>query len=280
MRRGLSRILVVVVAALLSVGCGSTPVAQDLSQRQANEIVALLTSKGISAVAKKESGGRGLFAVMIPAEAYGTAVSLMQERGLPQEPRLSAKELLTPRGIIPSSREMEAMQLDYAIALKIEEMLQAHSSIAQARCVVRQRSAVEGQQPSASVVVETRPGVAALDGAEVARIVQSILPGLTQETLSIVITKAPELAPIPGVGVDGSPAQLERFLWLWRVPSSDYNGLALLFSGALLLVAAAATALGYWICLFQRTRETVDPNVPEVFPKSLRLDRGRKDLPE
>ena len=278
-RRSLLSIAVALICLILA-GCGTTPVAQDLTQRQANEIVALLSSRGISAVAKRESGGRGLFSVQIPDDRYATAVSLLQEHGLPSEPRTSTRELLTPQGIIPSSREMESMRLDYALASEIEEMLQSHASVAQARCVVRINFVPEGQEPSASVVVEERRAAEPLDEAGIAAIVQRAIPGVKRENLSVAISRAADKATELPSGAADSQAELVKFLWLWKVPASEYSGLALLFSAALLLVGAAAAAVGYWTCLFQRTRETVDANFPEVFPKSMRIDRVRKDLPE
>lgn len=280
MRSGSFLRAVIVSLGLVMAGCGTTPVAQDLTQRQANEIVALLANRGISAVARKETGGKGLFAVQVPDDSYGPAVTMLQERGLPSETRLTAGDLLTPQGIIPSSREMEAMRLDYAIAAQIEEMLQSHASIAQARCVVRLNFLHEGQEPSASVVLEERANAQSLDQATVAEVVLRALPGMKRENISIVFSKGDQATTRAELGTGVAQMQMVKFLWFWQVPASEYSGLALLFSAALLLVAGAAASVGYWTCLFQRTREAVDSSFPEMFPKSIRFDRAKKDLPE
>ncbi len=271
---------VLVLFVFLCLGCGKTPVAQDLTQRQANEIVALLSSKGIVAIAHKESGGRGLFSVQINPDQYPSAASLLHERGLPSEARPSARELLTPHGIIPSSRQMEAMRLDYVLASQIEEMLQSHAAVSQARSVVRLNFVQEGQAPSASVVIELRAGAPAVDREVIAALVQRAIPGIPPENLSITISASTEPASTAVGSHLVAADQLVDFLWFWRVPAGDYLGLALLFSVALLLVGAAAVAVGYWLCLFQRTREGVEPNLPEVFSRSLRVERARRDLPE
>jgi type III secretory pathway lipoprotein EscJ len=277
--KSIVRLVLLAVCASI-IGCGSTPVAQDLNQSQANEIVALLTTRGIPAVAHKESGGKGLFAVQISPDHYGAAVTLLHERGLPGEVRPTAQELLAPQGIIPSSREMEALRLDHALAAQIEEMLQNHPSISKARGVVRLNFLKEEQHPSASLVVELRSAAPAVSEAEVAAVVMSALPGIAREAVSIQLATA--LRDEGGNDSSGG-VQLEPmvgFLWFWKVPQSEYLGLALLFSGAMILVGCVAAGLGYWICLFYRTRDSVESSIPEVFPKSLRFDRAGKDLPE
>lgn len=277
--KSILRLVLLAVCASL-IGCGSTPVAQDLNQSQANEIVALLTTRGIPAVAHKETGGKGLFAVQISPDDYGAAVTLLHERGLPSETRTTAQELLAPQGIIPSSREMEALRLDHALAAQIEEMLQSHPSISKARGVVRLNFLKDGQNPSASLVVELKSAAPVLSDADVAAIVMSALPGISRESVSIQLAPALQDPDSSGPRNIAQAEPMVEFLWFWKVPQSEYLGLALFFSGALILVGLVAAGLGYWVCLFYRTRGSVESSIPEVFPKSLRFDRASKDLPE
>ena len=281
-------VIAVFFAVLFFSGCSSTPVVQDLTQNQANEVVAALTSQGIEAIAKKESGGRGLYSVQIPAEQYAEAVSLLHERGLPSEPRPSMNDLLASQGIIPSSREMEALRLDYALGTQVEEELESLPNVQQARCVVRLNFLKNAQTPSVSIVVQHRQGTNPLAAETITDLVQRAIPGVNKNNISLALGDAPELShsngsPSEGISRENGAVHkvpLVSFLWLWRVPADEYTELALLFSGALIVVGIAAAGLGYWTCMYHRTRDTVETNLPEVFPKSLRLDRVRKDLPE
>ena len=67
--------LVLVICFL--TGCNSVPVAQDLNQHQATQIVAALNEKGISAVAARESGSKPKYSVTIRESNYSQAVSIL-----------------------------------------------------------------------------------------------------------------------------------------------------------------------------------------------------------
>ena len=115
-------ILIVGLCGLLSA-CQNSEVAHDLSERQANEIIAVLSEQGIPAAASRGTGARARFIVQVPSNHYSEAVSILHYEGLPKLEEPSVNELLSPKGFLPNSRELESMRIDRAIATELENML-------------------------------------------------------------------------------------------------------------------------------------------------------------
>jgi len=99
-----------VVMALFMSGCGTTPVADDVSQREANEIVALLSERGIPATLVKGRGSKSRYTVSVGTAKFAEAAAILSRLGLPSDKKASFQELTASSGIIPASREVEAFE--------------------------------------------------------------------------------------------------------------------------------------------------------------------------
>ncbi len=238
MRRSLLALLF--VAGISLSGCGDSSVADGLAQRDANEIVAALRARGIEASTEKERGAKGRYTVSVSSDQFGEAAAALTELGLPAEQKLSFGELVAPSGILPSSREVEALRLDRASAAEIEALLSQHPGVASAGVIVRMRAAQSGESPAVSVVVQKRAGDT-LNEAAVREIVVRAVPGIRPEGIVLMIA---EQRP-PPVVADSSGASLVPFLVFWRVPQADYGGLSLLLLGLLVGITALAGLAGY-----------------------------------
>lgn len=249
MRRSLLALLF--VAGIALSGCGDSSVADGLAQRDANEIVAALRARGIEASTEKERGAKGRYTVSVSSDQFGEAAAALTELGLPAEQKLSFGELVAPSGILPSSREVEALRLDRASAAEIEALLSQHPGVASAGVIVRMRAAQSGESPAVSVVVQKRAGDA-LDEATVREIVVRAVPGIRPEGIVLMIA---EQRP-PPVVADSSGASLVPFLVFWRVPQDDYGGLSLLLLGLLVGITALAGLAGYIYGQYNLSRHT------------------------
>lgn len=87
---------------LASAGCKSE-LYKDLSQREVNEMVALLDAHGI--MAAKEAGSEGLYRLSVEEKDFARAVSLLKSRGLPRLVRPSLADLFQPSGLVPTPFE-------------------------------------------------------------------------------------------------------------------------------------------------------------------------------
>ncbi len=290
-QRGLQFILVSLLG-LSMVGCNSVPLRQDLTQDQANEIVAVLHHHGISAEVVRESGGRGVYRVDTKREAYSQAVALLYDKGLPAEPRQSFDELTASHGLIPNSREVEALRLDRARASEIEQAVMGNPAISSARVIVRTAHEFGNQSGSAiaahagsseaagaSVIIVRRPGKTVTE-SDIRDIVQRVVPGIQRESIDVKTYDAEPSEDAEAIGVVNKQGLVQRipltsFLGAWRVPEDDYNGLALTITIGIVLIFFIGFAVGWGGFLFRSVSPpTSGPLNQEYFSEKLVLPRG------
>lgn len=238
----LLRCCVVAMLVLLS-GCGSSPVADDLSQRDANRIVAALRSKGVDSSTEKERGSRGRYTVVVASADFAKAASFLAELGLPEERQASFSELVAQSGFLPSSKDVESLRLDRALAAEIEDLLRGHPAVSDAHVVVRHHALTAGAASTITTVVQKRAG-SGVTTDEVQAMVSRSLPNVRAEDISVTIAEQRVVIPGAEESVDSAHAPVP-FLLYWRVPADQYNGLAGLMIGLLIFVATLAGLGGY-----------------------------------
>jgi type III secretion protein J len=250
--RGILSVLVILTLAL--AGCGSTPVADDLAQREANEIIAVLRERGISGSVNKGRGS-GRYSVLVATGKYGEAAAVLSRLGLPGERKPSFQEMTATSGIIPSSRAVENLRLDRALAAQIEELLQARSDVYAASAVVR-RHVVTNEKPSVSVIVQRQPG-ATLTVDEVREICAHSVLGVGKDDVFVSIGDAPRFKDSINGGRQADDGDLVPFLLVWQVPRDHYNSLAGVVVVLMVIVSALAGLAGYIIGQFSWIRKDV-----------------------
>jgi type III secretory pathway lipoprotein EscJ len=235
-----------IVCTLLIGGCSRSPVADDVGQKEANEIVSILRERDIEATVEKLKGGRGRYSVQVASKDFGESVSILASLGLPEEKKASFSDLVAQSGILPSSREVEALRLDRASAAELEELLKGLPGVVAASVVVRSHGLASGVMPSVSAVVQTHPGKV-LSSEEVRTLLARTVPGLKSE--EIVLSIGEQGSPRGKFGASERPItetqQLVPFLRIWKVPKDQYAGLATLVVGLIFLVGAIAGLVGY-----------------------------------
>jgi type III secretory pathway lipoprotein EscJ len=240
-------------------GCDTSQVADDLAQREANEIVAVLRQHRIDSSTHKERGSRGRYSVSVESGKFGEAVSVLHELGLPAEKKASFSELVSPSGILPSSREVEALRLDRALAAEIEDLFKGHPAVVGVAVVVRYHGVENGKSPSVSMVIQYRPE-GSIDEQEVRNVVSRAVPGIRSEDVVVSIAQQPTIkAPVSGPGAEESH-KLVPFLGWWEVPEDEYSGLAAIVVSLLLLVAGLSGLAGYIYGQYSLARSTDEPS--------------------
>ena len=117
------------------------------------------------------------------------------------------------------------------------------------------------------------------------------IPGVDPAKVYISIHHADgDEGPAVSEGVERSGGQVARvpltdFLWLWRVPESDYNSLALGVLLGILVVFGLGTVVGSSLSSYRRARSTQSEtgnslNPSRRLPGSMRDQRVRPELPE
>ena len=250
-RRGWWRGLMLGVLALVVAACESAPVAEHVTLPEANEIVSELSTQGIAAALEKERGSAGRYAVTVREESYAEAASVLRERQLPRPARESFASVVLPQGLLPNPRELEALRVDYALAVQLEELLAALPSVDSVRAVVRSHFQAERGAPSVSIVIRERRDQT-VDQQAILQTVERVIPGAPADRIRLDVAQAsPAAGPLTSVGtIQGEgkvlSVPLTSFIARFRVAEGDYNGLALVFVGCILFVGLIGGCVGYW----------------------------------
>jgi type III secretory pathway lipoprotein EscJ len=233
------------LAAFLTVGCSSTPVADDVAQREANEIVAVLSKHNIQAQLVKGRGAKGRYSVVVQEGDFPSAAEVLSRLGLPADKRPSFQELTGGNGIIPPSREVESLRLDKAIASELEDIFRARSDVASVSVLVRMHSREANERPTVTVVVQSS-GAVPLDIGEIREISRRAVPGIQADDIYVSVAQAINSLD----RTSGSSISLVPFLGFWRVPAEDHSGLVFFVVFLVALSGALAGLAGYIVGQF------------------------------
>ncbi|MCI5066148.1 hypothetical protein MRY87_10525 [bacterium] len=297
---GLLRLaLLFAVWSTVLTGCSEQPVAEDLTQEQAREVVAVLSERGIASSFERERRGSDEYTVAVSTGLFSEAVKVLHETGVPERSREAFTKSLSSSSFLPDSRLVEAMRLDHAKSLQIESLLENFPQVISAKVVVQfyadrlprtpgrssllraeedpfDEEAVTGSAPEsrkkarrrsrsehgASVVLKTAAGER-ISAEEVQNLIRSVIPGLSRERIHISLAPLPVASPEGEEGVAGqseeSTVALQDFLFGWRVAREDYLGLALSLFGTVLLFGCAGLFGGYWYGYMTSPQRDEDP---------------------
>lgn len=248
--------ILILCGALLG-GCGAEMVVSDLDQRQATEIVAILNTSGIVARAIRDVGGKGLYSVEVPPRFYADAINLLHQHSLPREQKVSLRELITQQGLMPPSREIEALRMDLAVALDLENLLANDPRVASARVIVRLNSTKLNQEPAVTIVLQSVASKA-VDVGEIRQLVSQVVPGVSTDQIFVIAQPvAPDIVSQGPSGVLNQHGVVQKvplvsFLGYWHVPDGEYDTLALAIAGLLVLAALMGVGIGYGFAFFQQ----------------------------
>lgn len=175
------RPLVMALIVLLLTGCGERmELHRDLSEQDANEVLAELASKHIDAQKRLDKNG---VAVLVASDDISRAVRALEAVGLPRRSRSSLGEVFRKEGVISSPLEERARYL-YALSQELEQTLSQIDGVVVARVHVVLPERIAPGEPvlpaSAAVFIKHR---AELDPDSVLprirRMVASSIPGIS-----------------------------------------------------------------------------------------------------
>ena len=277
------RIGVLVGVLLLISGCNTSVVLNDLSQSEALEVIAALNATGISAYSAEDSGARGKFSVTVDSARYSEAVAIINDKRLPR--RSEFRKMIEPKGLLPNSRELEALRVDKARAIELKELLENHPDIASAEVTVRQKFLAEDEAPSVGAMVVTRSG-STLSTDQLRTMIQSFVPGINPERVVVVahaLDSSGNVFKAEGILNENQKlihVPLAGFLLGWRVAEADQNGLAITIVAFVLAVGILGAILGYSYGSFKRSEDALNDALPEPAIRAGRFERPVKTLPE
>ncbi len=156
MRHPVSTLLLCTLTVLLAA-CSGQELYSQLTERQANEMVAALRSAGISADKQSQDGH---FSVLTASGDFSRAVQVLKAQGLPREAFDTIGQVFKREGFVSSPLEEHARLL-HAMSQEISNTLANIDGVVTARVhlVVPERNplADKPQPAAASVFIKYRP---------------------------------------------------------------------------------------------------------------------------
>ncbi len=238
--------ILILISLLFLAGC-KTDLYRNLSEREANEMLAVLMSNGISA-SKEYLGDEGV-TLQVEETDLPRAIDALKQNGLPRENRESLGQVFEKSGIMSSPFE-ERVRFVYALGEEVSKTLTEIDGVLNARVhIVLPEDPDLGEElkpSSAAVFIKHRVGVD-LDFATPAikRLVSGAIEGVGYDTVTVLLVEAeqPSLSQppaeasfvqvLPGLGVRNADSDL---FWQMLI---GFGALVLL-----LFVSNIATMLG------------------------------------
>lgn len=220
--------------SLFALTACSDDVYSGLTQREANEIIAVLAENGISA-SRSTSGET--FGVSIAGDAMPVATQVLRNAGLPREPYQTVTELFPGDSMIVTPFEQEA-RMAFALGQELSQTIETIDGVQTARVhVVLPRRDLRDRiisDSSASIALHVSPEVDnTVLNEQVRLIVANAVPALSVDRVSITnFAGSLNSVPLADGSMSKGPAQATM-----KVPSSGTSlewilfGLAAAFAG-------------------------------------------------
>lgn len=211
--------------ALLLAGCGGrVELLSQVSEAQANEVLAALLRRGLNA--DKQAGKDGMVSVRVAEAQVAEAIGLMQTQGLPRAAHARMGDVFKKEGLISSPME-ERARMVYALSQELSETISHIDGViaAEVHVVLPERAGFgETGNPSSAAVFIKYQDTADLKPVvpQIRRLVANSIAGLEYDKVSVVLVPAApqaDVAPaLPGtsrvLGVEVAAPSVARLRWL------------------------------------------------------------------
>lgn len=186
------RVIFGLLASLFLLSACQTELYTNLTEKEANEMLAALMESGIDAT--KASVGDEVFTVSVANEYVRDALAVLNDQGLPESNRQSIGQVFAKSGIVSSPFE-ERVRYIYALGEEVAQTLQQIDGVLVARVHIVMPEAPElGQEAkpsSAAVFIKQKAGYD-LDFLvpQIRRLVANSIEGVKYEEVSVVLVEA------------------------------------------------------------------------------------------
>ena len=244
--RWLQRALVLLVALLLSA-C-EAELYNNLDQRQANEMVAVLQQHGIPAQRTAVKGGQ--YTVVVDKARFADSITILKEAGLPKQEFQTMGQVFKKDGLV-SSPMQERAQMIFALSQELSRTVSEIDGVLSARVhlVLPENDPLRQQlvPSSASVFIRHRSDapVASLV-PQVKMLVANGVAGLSYDKVSVVLIPVDAQAPSRRQDLE-----MVSFFGVWMQRDNLAQAMWMFF-GLAALVVVLAGGLGF--VLYRRSR--------------------------
>lgn len=224
-----------VICALALVGCSQQELYGQLSERQANEMVALLRNQGIDAN-KLRGKDAQQFALMVPSSGFARAVELLHGAGYPRDEHDTLGGVFKKDGFVTTQLE-ERARFMHALAQELATTIQSIDGVVLARVHLavpeKRRFAEKPETSAASVFIKHRPGLdLSPQLGSIKALVVNAIEGLPYESVTVVTFAAEPWAGTTMAARQAAPGPLES-MGTPLMTAAGLGGTALLAGGVL-----------------------------------------------
>ena len=196
MRAMWHRVLAAFVGALMLAACAQQELYENVSETEANEMVAVLTNAGIQG--EKRAGEDGQFTVTVANDDFARSVDILRESGLPREKFESLGTVFKKEGFT-STPLAEKARLVYGLSQELSKTISEFDGVVEARVhlSIPESDPLTGtaNPASASIFVKYRPGFdLRSQSAAIKALVTNSIEGLEYDKVSLALNEA---QPIP-----------------------------------------------------------------------------------
>lgn len=184
------RIYFCIIFGFSLVACGgNVELLRDLSETEANEVMAALIEAGLSA--EKLPGKEGTVSLSIEKSQFSRAISLLNAEGLPHEKYAKMGDVFRKEGMISSPLEERARYL-WALSQELSATISQIDGVVKARVHVVLPERSSGAEPalpsSAAVFIKHKPGFIYDDVIpQIKKLVSNSISGLSQEKVTVIV---------------------------------------------------------------------------------------------
>lgn len=249
------RNITVAIMAAFMWGCESQVLFSDLSESEANEIVAALYSSNLS-VEKVGDAKKDSYQVYIDQASFSRAVAVLQQHGLPRERFESVGEVFQKDGFVSSPLE-ERARLNYAISQELSRTISNIDGVIMSRvhlAVPKKAHLADSVEPSsASVFIKHRSDVD-LSGSigKIKSLIVTGMENLPYDNVTVALFPA-DLPVVPAVGE--KPVTIQK-----ASMSGTINPSAVAVAIVLLMLSIS----GFWLVSLLKARILQRPEALHV----------------
>ncbi|MDN7674937.1 type III secretion inner membrane ring lipoprotein SctJ [Burkholderia oklahomensis] len=220
-------------ALLLLAACNQQELLKNLTEQQANDVVAVLQAHNLAV--RKEDHGKTGYAVSVEQVDFPTAVDLLRQYALPSEARVQIAQAF-PADSLVASPQAEQARLLSAVEQRLEQNLAALQNVVSARVQISyplklsDSGKPDARMHVAALLTYRNDVNADILVSEVKRFVKNSFTNIDYDDISVILYRAPSLfrgAPT----MPASHAGTAWLYWLAAIPAA--------------LAAAAACGLAY-----------------------------------
>lgn len=189
------KIIAFLAMLLATAGCKET-IHADLTEREANEIVAVLFAEGISA--SKDPLKKGLYSVTVAKPDFGIALSILTKSGLPRQSFNTIGDVFPDDSVVGTAFE-ERARFSFALSEELARTLTEIEGVQHARVhvVIPEKGRFEETAPQAkaALAIYHKPAFdKVLHVPQIKKLVAFSVPNLLYDDVSVSLFPAGALS--------------------------------------------------------------------------------------